>query len=166
MNFLLTNSPWHYLTSYENLLTWNVIFMVRKIGELLLNRGGGGGGCHPPSPSLSREKLEKAVPIPEKSLKKLLGTPLAIGGLKCYNIFYVPKRDILTLSLGLQLEKISRRQKTMGHWFYYYSCCFLEKFGKAKVSECLRLILLLCLQQKVEEASLHSFKKISWTNVT
>ena len=31
-------------TSYQNLLRLNVIFMVRKIGQLLLNGGGGGGG--------------------------------------------------------------------------------------------------------------------------
>ena len=30
----------YYLTPYQNLLRLNVIFMVRKIGQLLLSRGG------------------------------------------------------------------------------------------------------------------------------
>ena len=34
MNFL------YYLTPYQNLLRLNVIFMVRKIGQLLFIRGG------------------------------------------------------------------------------------------------------------------------------
>ena len=45
MNFF-TNSRWYYLTSYQNLSKLNVIFMVRKIGQLLLN---GGRGGQPPS---------------------------------------------------------------------------------------------------------------------
>ena len=45
------NSPWYYLTSCQNLLRLNVFFMVREIGQLLLN-GGGGGGLPPPAPSL------------------------------------------------------------------------------------------------------------------
>ena len=32
------------LTSFQNLLRLNVVFMVRKIGHLLLKWGGGGGG--------------------------------------------------------------------------------------------------------------------------
>ena len=36
---LFTNSPLYYLTAYLNLLRLNVIFMVRKIGQLLLDRG-------------------------------------------------------------------------------------------------------------------------------
>ena len=40
-------------TSYQNLLRLNVIFIVRKIGQLLFKGGGrGGSGCHPPAPSL------------------------------------------------------------------------------------------------------------------
>ena len=44
MNFFL-----YYLTPYQNLLRLNVIFMVRKIGQLLFSRG---GGLPPPALSL------------------------------------------------------------------------------------------------------------------
>ena len=46
------NSPWYYLTSYQNLLRLNVIFMVRKIDQPLLNGGGGGRGWLPPPSTL------------------------------------------------------------------------------------------------------------------
>ena len=38
-----TNSPWYYLTPYQNLLRLNVIFMVRKIGKKKSGVGGGNG---------------------------------------------------------------------------------------------------------------------------
>ena len=52
--FFFTNSPWYYLTPYQNLLKSNVILMVRKIGQILLKRGGrdGGGNDSPQAPSL------------------------------------------------------------------------------------------------------------------
>ena len=45
----LRNLPWYCFTSCQNLLRLNVIFMIRKGSQLLLN---GGGCCHPPAPSL------------------------------------------------------------------------------------------------------------------
>ena len=66
--------------------------MVKKIGQLLLNGGGGGerGGCHPPAPSLwlileprwwvrfekvfhgQMPQAKKALPNSEKNWKNLL----------------------------------------------------------------------------------------------
>ena len=61
--FFFANSPWYYLTPYQNLLRSDVIFMVRKVGQPLLSGGGGGRGLPPPSTlSLSnfRSKLVRS----------------------------------------------------------------------------------------------------------
>ena len=57
MNFFL-----YYLTPYQNLLRLNVIFMVRKIGQLLLS-GGGEVVATPSTVPLSEFRAKMIGPI-------------------------------------------------------------------------------------------------------
>ena len=98
--FYFTNSPWYYLTPYQNLLRLNITFMVKTIGQLLLNGLVGVGSLqHPPSdlknfshpknePTAKKLVWTKSSSHSREKLKKPVGrgrchpSPLAIGGLK------------------------------------------------------------------------------------
>ena len=96
----VTNSALYFLTPYQNLLRLNVIFMVRKIGQLLPN--GGWAWLPPPSTlPLSNFRAKTVGPIR-----------------KMFSWTDVPRMSLqLKISLQKKLFPFSRKKwKPVGGW--------------------------------------------------